>query len=199
MTTRTNHSRARGIVGVLGLVIAALLVLSTLGASEADAKKKKKHHKPPPINIVQCPTESDGVTCLGTGGRDRLVGRDAESDIIKGKEGGDVYKGKGGNDVWFDESSTSNDTYLLPATEFSSIGTALFVSDRGGSSDVLDLSSYSSTDFALDDFGDDLIMDGPGKRDVRLDDFFYYEVAIDYYKFSDGTLTWDQILSKAGF
>lgn len=174
---------------MLALVMAALLVLSALGASKAGAKKR--HHG---IHTVQCPT--DGSICRGTAGNDHLVGSDGKFDEIQGGEGDDVYDGKGGSDRLFDSSTTSNDRYVLPATEF---GLDVRITDGGGSSDVLDLSAYRTQDFG---FSRDLAgntaslkMNGPGNRDVTVD-FFFTNNTIDTFKFSDGILTADLIKSN---
>ena len=171
----------RRIVSLLALAMAALLVvLSALDAPDAHAKKG--HHHRHPLNLVQCPTEANNVDCLGTSSGDRLVGRDDASDLIFGGEGNDVYDGKGGGDTWADSSATSNDAYLIPATEFSRPGDdgQLTVFDAGGSSDVLDLRAYRSTDFALSKLGDtSLFMDGPGARDIQIEQFLTTN-SIDY-------------------
>lgn len=193
---------AKRMIALLAIAMAVLTVLTAaLGAPDAEAKKKhrKKHRPPvsvPTLNVLQCPTESDGVTCLGTTAGDHLVGRDGALDKIQGGEGDDLYDGKGGSDGLVDRSKTSNDRYLLPSTEF---GSGVRITDDGGSSDVLDLSAYRTQDFSFsrspNTSGIDLKMDGPGNRDIVID-FFFTNDTIDAFKFSDGTLTAEFIKSN---
>ena len=143
---------------------------------------------------MQCPTESNGAECNGTQGRDKLIGRENEFDQIFGRDGNDIYDGKSGADSFFDHSKKSSDRYLVPSTDFGD----LFIEDDGGSSDVLDVSAYKSTDFTYTKFGSDdnqLLMTGAGNRDIRLFDFFKKNT-IDSFKFSDGILTPKQIKKK---
>jgi hypothetical protein len=183
---------AKRMVALVVLAMMALsAVLSALDASDADARKRH-HHR---INTVQCPNQPDGITCNGTPGKDRLVGRDNAFDSLNGGEGGNIYDGKGGTDDWIDSSTTSNDRYLIPSTDFSQLppdGRQLFIRDDGGSSDVLDLSAYRSDDFFGSRSADDLILDGPGKRDIDIGTFFTTN-SIDTFKFSDRTITADEI------
>jgi hypothetical protein len=188
----------RRIVILLALVMAAVVVLS---APAATAKKKhhnKKHHNSPPsINVVQCPTASDGVSCVGTDSNDYLVGRDGSHDFIQGGEGNDVYDGKGGDDfgdVWLDRSHTSSDYYLVSVKDFGASG-GLVITDFGGSLDTLDLSRfYKSSDFAYsrDSRFNDLVMDGPGLNDIYIGGFCTTD-SVDLFKFSDKTLTTQQV------
>jgi hypothetical protein len=91
---------------------------------------------------------------------------------------------------------------VIPDTEFSlpAGNGGINITDRGGSSDVLDLSAYSSTEFTLTKFvssdGHNLLeMEGPGARGIGISDFFSKNT-IDSFKFSDGTLTPKQIKKK---
>jgi Ca2+-binding RTX toxin-like protein len=200
MTSRTIE--AKRVVALLATAIATLLVLSMVVAQDAEAKKKKRH-----FNLVQCPTEGDNASCFGTSSRDKLVGRE-EFDQVFGGERNDFYKGKEGSDDLIDNSTTSNDLYQLPSTEFSQLGSGppfdrTFIGDRGGSSDVLDLRAYESSDFALSNAGDlgsdgkdELFMDGPGRRDLAILNFLSDEDSIEVFKFSDGTFTAEQIKNK---
>lgn len=128
---------------------------------------------------------------------------DEEFDRIEGGKGADTYDGKSGGDDLFDASRKSNDLYLIPATEFNSgANGGININDRGGRSDVLDFSAYSSTDFALSRFnsGGDKSenlpeMQGPGNRTIGIS-FFFTKNTIDKFKFSDGTLTAKQIKQK---
>src|SRR5215212_2555184 len=127
--TMSRIGEAKRMVALLGLVMAALLALSTLAASDAEAKKRHHHRASvPSINVVQCPI---GGTCFGTASGDHLVGTD-KFDDLRGEEGDDVYDGKGGSDDWFDSSTTSNDRYLIPSTEFGSSNDPLIIIDLGG-------------------------------------------------------------------
>ncbi len=189
------------------LLMAAVLVLS---APMAEAKKKKKKRHPvPTYNVVQCPTStSNNFVCDGTPGNDYLIGGPAsrspygETDYIYGEEGVDVYNGGGGGDVLTDNSTASNDRYVFPSTEFSlpgpiSLGFAM-IQDKGGSADVLDLGSYHSTDFARSRAQYNirtLHLEGPGARDISVYDFFTTN-SIDSIKFSDRTITADEIKSE---
>ena len=146
--------------------------------------------------MVQCPTGGTSSTCFGAASRAYLVGRDDQFDQIEGGEGDDVYDGGGGSDFLEDFSTTSNDLYLVPATEFSASGSgALGIEDFGGNSDVLYLGAYKSSDFALSNSGGHLFMDGPGKRDILIP-FFFTTDSIDSFKLKDGTLMAEQINSK---
>ena len=198
---------------LVALLMAAIVVFSgpvaqvlDLPEPTAEAKKKKKR---PAYNLVRCPNSAyDNYTCNGTARRDRLVGGPAsrvpngETDYIYGREGGDVYNGGGGGDVLTDNSTTSNDRYLFPSTEFSLVGNIspgwALIQDFGGSADVLGLGSYKSTDFARSRFQGNprtLRLDGPGARDIHIYDFFTTN-SIDSFKFSDRTVTADEIKSE---
>ena len=182
------------------MILVALLMAVVLALSAPMAEAKKKRH--PALNKVQCPTStSNNIVCDGTRRNDYLIGGPAsrspngETDYIYGEEGGDVYKGGGGGDVLTDNSTTSNDRYLFPSTEFSLPGPIspgwTLVQDFGGSADVLNLSSYKSTDFARSQFYGNLRtlrLDGPGARDIHIYDFFTTN-SIDTFKFSDRTVT----------
>jgi hypothetical protein len=174
---------------VLGLA-AVVTAMSLLVLGDSEAYAKKRHHR---INTVHCPNQSNNTDCVGTARADRLVGTDA-FDSILGGEGNDIYVGKGGSDRLSDHSTTSNDRYVLPATEF---GPETRITDGGGSSDILDLSAYCTQDFGfsrgLD--GHSLKMNGPGNRDITVA-FFFTNNTIDTFQFSDGTLTADFIKSN---
>jgi Ca2+-binding RTX toxin-like protein len=164
------------------------------GASAAKAEKGQQQ-----LNTVQCPNQSDDKTCIGTEDKDLLVGGE-KFERIEGGKGADTYDGKGGGDDLFDASRKSNDLYIIPAIEFDSTGNGgININDRGGDSDVLDLSVYSSTEFTLSKFGnksDNLLqMQGPGKRSIGISSFFTRNT-IDSFKFSDVTLTAKQIKQK---
>jgi hypothetical protein len=210
---------------VVTLLMAAIVLLSgpvaevlNLPAPIAEAKKKhkkkKKKNRPPAYNVVQCPSSPDPdahiYECEGTPGKDYLVGGPASRspegtyDYIKGGEGDDLYNGGDGEDSVQDNSTTSNDRYLFPSTEFSlrangSPGYAR-IQDRGGSADVLDLSSYPSTDFSRSKYlGTDLILSGPDARRILIYEFFTtrsFSSSIDYFRFSDRTITADEIKSE---
>jgi Ca2+-binding RTX toxin-like protein len=167
---------------------------NALGASAAKAEKGQQQPNP-----VQCPNQSDDKTCIGTEGKDLLVGGE-EFERIEGGKGADTYDGKGGGDDLFDASRKSNDLYIIPETEFNSTGNGgININDRGGDSDVLDLSAYSSTEFALSKFGnksDNLLdMRGPENRSIGISSFFTRNT-IDTFKFSDVTLTAKQIKQR---
>ncbi|CAA9431541.1 MAG: hypothetical protein AVDCRST_MAG78-1735 [uncultured Rubrobacteraceae bacterium] len=187
---------------LLALLMAAIVVFSgpvaevlNLPEPTAEAKKKKKRY-----NVVKCPNQTyDNYTCKGTAGKDRLVGGPADRspygahDQMYGKEGNDVYQGGNGRDIFTDESITSSDRYVFPSTEFSFDSTSSFtyawVRDWGGSADVLDLASYRYDDFDRRNWlGQDLYLEGPEARDILIEDFFTSNT-IDYFKFSDRTVT----------
>ena len=179
------------------MILVALLMAVVLVLSAPMAEAKKKHHA---LNKVRCPNQTyDNYTCKGTAGKDRLVGGPADRspygahDQMYGKEGDDVYMGGNGRDIFTDESITSNDRYVLPSTEFSFDSTSSFVytwvKDWGGSADVLDLSSYRYDDFERRNWlSRDLYLEGDGARDILIDGFFVSNT-IDYFKFSDRTVT----------
>ena len=188
------------------MILVALLMAAVLVLSAPMAEAKKRH---PTLNKVRCPTStSNNFVCEGTRGKDYLIGGSAsrspygETDYIYGEEGGDVYNGGGGGDVLTDNSTTSNDRYLFPSTEFSlsgpiSLGYAQ-IQDFGGSTDVLNLSFYKSDDFTRSQYQHNprtLRLDGPGARDIHIYDFFTTN-SIDYFKFSDRIITANEIKSK---
>jgi Ca2+-binding RTX toxin-like protein len=185
------------------MILMALLMVTVLVLSAPMVEAKKRH---PDLNKVRCPNStSDNVGCDGTRRNDYLIGGPASrspygaTDYIYGEEGDDVYKGGNGADVLTDNSTKSNDRYLFPSTEFSlpgpiSLGFAT-IQDFGGSADVLNLSSYKSTDFAWSHFYGNtrtLHLDGPGARDINVYDFFTTN-SIDSFKFSDRTITADEV------
>jgi hypothetical protein len=179
------------------IILVALLMAVVLALSAPMAEAKKKHRA---FNKVQCPTSLYlNYVCEGTRGKDRLVGGPASRspygahDQMYGKEGDDVYEGGDGPDVFTDESITSNDRYVFPSTEFSFSSTSSFtyawVREWGGSADVLDLRSYRYDDFDRRNWlGRDLYLEGDGARDILIDGFFTSNT-IDYFKFSDRTVT----------
>jgi hypothetical protein len=154
------------------------------------------------LNLIQCPNQSGSKTCIGTKKGDRLEGT-GEFERIEGRGGNDTYEGKDGGDDYFDNSKESNDTYVIPDTEFSLPAGhgGINITDHSGSSDVLDLSAYSSTEFTLTrtDFdgggGNLLEMEGPGARGIGISDFFSKNT-IDSFKFSDTTLTAKQMKER---
>ena len=189
---------------LVALLMAAIVLFSGpvaevlyLPEPTAEAKKEKKR---PTYNVVQCPNQTyDNYTCKGTARKDRLVGGPADRspygahDQMYGGEGDDIYKGGAGPDVFTDQSATSDDRYVFPSTEFSRSSTSSFtyawIKDWGGSADVLDLSSYRYDDFDRRNWlGKDLYLEGDGARDILIDGFFTYNT-IDYFKFSDRTVT----------
>jgi hypothetical protein len=172
---------------------------TTQGTNEPGALAAKTQKGQQQLNTVQCPNQSDDETCIGTEDKDLLVGTE-EFENIQGGKGADTYDGKGGGDDLFDASRKSSDTYIIPATEFNSVVRGgINVTDRGGTSDVLDLSAYSSTDFALSKLGNKsnnlLQMEGPGERDIGISSFFTRNT-IDKFKFSDTTLTVKQMKER---
>ena len=174
---------------LLALIMAVTLVLSAPMA-EAKKHKKKKKHRTPTYVTVQCPNRSDGITCVGTTSNDYLVGTNSY-DYIQGRAGNDLYDSKGGSDYLYDNSTTSNDYYYESVRDFGN----LYIQDNGGRVDVLDLSRrYASSDFDLYRSGYDLVLDGPGSNNVRIINFFYRD-SIDYFVFSDRTITVDQATS----
>jgi hypothetical protein len=192
----------RRIVVLLALVMAVVI----LSAPAATAKKKHHHRRPssPSINVVVCPNQPDGFSCIGTGSGDYLIGRDGiagATDSIYGKEGNDVYDGKGGCDYWNDESTTSDDYYLISVKDFGCSGFSTGISDVGGSQDILDLSRfYKSSDFTFSRRGPtpggNLVMDGPGDNDIQILAFCAGN-SVDSFKFSDKTLTAAEVRSMA--
>ena len=185
------------------IILVALLMAVVLVLSAPMAEAKKRHHA---LNKVRCPNStSNNVGCDGTRGNDYLIGGPASrspygaTDYIYGWEGDDVYKGGNGGDVLTDNSTKSNDRYLFPSTEFSLPGPISLgftsIQDFGGSADVINLSSYKSTDFTWSHFSGNtrtLHLDGPGARDINVYDFFTTN-SIDTFKFSDRTITADEI------
>jgi hypothetical protein len=89
----------------VGMAVALLAVAGVMLGSTAEAKKNR-------INVVRCPTEADGFTCIGTNGRDRLLRTDS-FDSMNGKGGSDIYEGRGGNDSLIAASTTGSDTYVF--------------------------------------------------------------------------------------
>jgi Ca2+-binding RTX toxin-like protein len=172
----------RRVFVLAALVMAAVFVLS---APMADAKKKKLH-------VVRCAANP----CVGTTGNDRLIGTDLGETIL-GFGGNDVYEGNGGGDDLGDGSVTSSDTYVFKGPD---LGNS-FVTDCGGSSDTVDLSSTSfrlldNVTITRDNFSgacggaasaDDLTLSGP-EGTVKIVD--QYGVGkVEKIKFANGTLT----------
>jgi len=178
----------RRIVTLSALLMALIILSSAVGLDDAEAKKRKK------LNVVQCPTGGSSTQCVGTSASDRLIGRDGTYDYIQGGEGNDTYDGQGGGDAWEDGSFTSSDRYLVSVKDFNSVGISfLSIQDNGGSKDILDLSRfYKSTDFQFSKAYIHLNMDGPGVNDVSIYNFFTTD-SIDVFRFSDKTLTAQQV------
>ena len=137
----------RRIATFFALVMAAVLVLTTLMVPDADARKRK-----PSYNTVSCPTYTDSsdTVCRGTNGRDLLIGTD-EGNRIRGQEGNDLYAsgGSGGEDdpianpdLLTDTSTTSNDYYYFGNVR--DIGVVTI--DDGGGTDTLGLTRHSIND-----------------------------------------------------
>lgn len=152
------------------------------------------------INVVQCPTGGTSPDeCVGTNGRDALIGRDASFDFIQGEGGSDAYNGKGSCDSLYDSSPTSTDRYMVTVLDFCNVGiSSLSIRDDGGSEDTLDLSRfYASTDFVFDVGFTNLIMDGPGVNNIDVLNFFTPDGgptdSVNVFKFSDRTLTAKQV------
>jgi hypothetical protein len=194
-------------VVVLSGPVAEVLDLPSPVAEAKKKHKKKKKNRPrlPAFNVVQCPNSpDDNYFCEGTPGNDYLIGGPAdrsplgEFDEAYGKEGDDVYDSGHGGDNLTDESATSNDRYLFPSTGFGSRNgrpAGATVKDSGGSADVLDLGSYKSTNFGRSKSGDGLFLLGPAPRAIYIRDFFTTN-SIDYFRFSDLTITADEIKSQ---
>ena len=188
--------KKRQAILLMAVLVAALSMAS--GAAFARDQTTAKL-----LNIVQCPNQPNNETCIGTKSGDHLVGGD-EFENVEGKGGPDTYDTKGGGDDLFDASRKSSDTYVIPATDFGLPAGhgGISIIDRGGSSDVLDLSAYKSTDFEMvrRDFPDgstqlDLI--GSGFRAIGVSKFFNKNT-IDTFKFSDKTMTAKQIKKSVG-
>lgn len=183
--------KARRVVGLLVLLMAAVLVLSAALSPEADAKKKKKKK----INVVQCP----GIgACVGTERRDRLVGTNV-AEAIDGGEGNDIYQANGGDDNLLESSVTSSDLYTGYSGEFGFDE----IFEEGGNADFLDLSSLRLFDEVTvvreddpDPDPDDLVLDGPGANNVFIDDHFG-QGRIEKIKFANATVTGTQTQSLA--
>jgi hypothetical protein len=183
-----NTINRRAIV-LSALLMALVISLSSVGLDDAEAKKGKQ------LNLVRCPAGGSSTDeCVGTNAGDRLVGRDGTYDNIKGGDGNDAYDGKGGCDALDDASSTSNDKYVISVKELCNVGiSSLSIQDNGGSKDILDLSRfYKSTDFEFSEAYIHLNMDGPGVNDVSIYNFFTTD-SVDYFRFSDKTLTAQQV------
>jgi hypothetical protein len=134
----------------VGMAVALLAVAGVMLGSTAEAKKNR-------INVVRCPTEADGFTCIGTNGRDRLLRTDS-FDSMNGKGGSDIYEGRGGNDSLIDASTTGSDTYVFKGTDNFGEDT---VQDCGGNSDSVNV---SSTSFKL--FDDNITVQRPNTYGV---------------------------------
>jgi hypothetical protein len=173
------------------MIVLVVLAMAVVVASASAAHAKKK------LNVVNCPTGGSDYYCVGTDARDTLIGRDGMDDYIQGKAGNDVYDGKGGGDSWEDTSLTSSDTYRVSVKDFNTIGIdALTIQDKGGEKDILDLSRfYKSTDFAFSEAYIHLSMEGPGNNVIYVYDFFTSD-SVDVFKFSDKTLTAQQVKDR---
>jgi hypothetical protein len=202
MTNQATTTTIKKTIVGAAAAITSVLALSTLATPDAEAKKNQELLPLPKYNLVQCVNHF----CDGTDGRDRLVGT-AEREYAQGKEGNDLYDTKGGpshneRDYSSDFSATSNDSYLVPSNQFGHMA----IDDFGGSSDVIDLSSYNFADFDFlkyDDEGqgtpaNDLLINGPGSRLVTIIDHFDVGTdggkTIETFKFKDGNRTADQVL-----
>lgn len=198
---------ARRIAAFLTLTMAALLILSTLMAPDADARKRR-----PSLNIVNCPTYtgSEDTVCQGTSGRDILVGT-RDSNVILGQDGNDIYASGGSNQGAFPDlladSSASNDYYYFG--NVGNIGEVILV-DGGGDSDTVDLSSYSTGDIdhlRLIDVNQNeflelrIVFDNGGR--ITIYDFYDPEDDepgrgfIETFRFSNATLSGQDVAEMA--
>ncbi len=114
-------------------------------------------------------------------------------------EGNDIYDGKGGQDFWTDYSTSSSDTYLVPAPP-SYYEFAWSLEDFGGSYDVLDLRYEDSTRVfgwvredrrGNDGVRESLYISMP-TRSITIVDYFG-SGAIEFIRFRDKILTPDQV------
>lgn len=185
-----GNTISRRMIILTALSMALAILLSVAGLDDAEAQKSTG------LNAVQCPTGggSSADECVGTRVGDRLIGRNGAYDYIKGAGGNDIYNGKGGCDALQDANPTSSDRYLVSVKDFCNNGiSTLSIQDSGGRSDTLDLSRfYKSTDFAFSEAYVHLNMDGPGVNDVSIYNFFTTD-SIEFFKFSDKTLTAQQV------
>jgi len=105
-----------------------------------------------------------------------------------------------------DESITSSDSYLYPSTEFGkTFGGQNFsnIIDSGGGGDIVGLSSYSIAEFEVSgvDFDpNDLLLNGPGDREILIQNFFdgenFGEGKIETFLFREGAFAADDIASR---
>jgi hypothetical protein len=174
----------RRAVVLLALLGAVLLVYSAPMAQAA-------------INKVRCTTDP---SCTGTNGADRLIDEADSFTKIQGGGGDDTYVERSGSsdsaDTLWDNSTTTTDTYYISNDHFNTAaGDALWISDWGGSKDLLDLSptGYSSsdcdpspTDARGDGSSNDLYIDCPGRDNIVVFDY-YTTNSIEKFKFTDGT------------
>jgi hypothetical protein len=179
----------------VGLAVAVALSMAFAGDAEA---KNKKHHNPPTSKTVQCPNQPNGYSCKGTSGNDKMVGTN-NFDAMFGAEGDDSYRGISGSDRLIDSSTTSNDTYYLPAIPFGIVN----IDDSGGRSDVISLADYSVNDFTktfhdtdADGTLDTMYLDGvAGSIHINnaANGFVYGSGKIETFKFLEGDFTPSQL------
>jgi hypothetical protein len=194
-TARAERKQMKRIIVLVAMTMVAVMLLSgpvaqvleVPGDSTAEAKKKKKKKKRNKVVTINCPNGA-GNNCVGTTGRDRLIGTNAR-DNIAGRAGNDIYDSNGGSDNLSD--SRGNDYYYESVLNFGD----LRITDNVGTN-VLDLSRrYESDDFDLEWDGDDLVLQevlsgpGDGTNSVRIIDYrdaFRDGNSFFYFKFSDG-------------
>lgn len=176
---------SRRMVGLLLLAMAAALLLSVTNAPDAGAKKKK-------INVVRC--ADVGFDCVGTNGKDRLVGTPGSEQIF-GEGDNDIYEANGGNTFLIDRSAKSSDIYTdVDPGE----GQNTIIADSGGSGDFLNMGSFKFDDVTFVRFNngidddDELTMRGPEFRDFDIDNHFG-KGRIEKIKFADRTIKGKQI------
>lgn len=192
----------RGVI-LLALLMVVVLVASAPMAEAKQKKRKHRHHAPPPPSLpyIQCPTQGDGSTCLGTPGADFLVDEANAFTAIFGRPGSDTYIEQSGDftsaDTLQDTNDASNDYYYLVNKNFNKVpGDALWVLDSGGTADTLDLSATgyrqadcptSKIDADRDGNQNDLLLDCPGNDDIIVFDYYTTD-SIDSFKFADGSV-----------
>lgn len=189
--------------------LAMMAVILVLSASVSEAKKKGRHkHSPKTPVVIQCPTLQDGFTCVGNNGSNLLLDQPNKFDQIFGEGGNDVYVTRGDADFLIDSNTISSDYYLVATNTPSTASFVLTIEDVGGTLDTLDVSGFfKSTDVQFrkidannDGQVDDLYMfykpASNSVSDISINKFFSTN-SIDSFKFSDTTLTADQIKSMA--
>lgn len=153
-------------------------------AEHAEAQSPTPTPTPTPTD----PPPTDGITIIGTKGKDTLIGT-AGSDIIEGKAGGDFIYGKGGNDVltggsgWdkfmFDtklDGSVATITDFNTADDFIYLDNAIFGKLGSGSlSSPVKLKS-------------DWLVSGPGAVAKDSNDYILYDKTTGYLSYdADGS------------